>query len=472
MGLHVALHGVAQLGNLGAALGVAGAIKAFQGSLAGLRRQRHLGDAGLDHLGGAMRGGAAEHDQIEQRVGAQAVGPVHGDAGRLAHRHQAGHDGVGVVRGRTQHLAMIVRRHAAHVVVHGRQHRDRLLGHFHAGEHLGRLGNARQALVQDIGAQVLQVQHDVVLIRTAATSRVDLQRHRAGNHIARGEVLRRGRIALHEALAFGVGQVAALAARALGDQAACGEDAGGMKLHELHVLDGQAGSDRHAGAVAGAGMGGGAGQIGTAIAAGRQHHALGAEAMDGAVFQVPGHHAAAHAVCVHDQVKGEIFDEEFYLVLQTLLIQRVQDGMAGAVRRGAGAHGGGLAVIHHVAAERALIDAAILGAAERHAEMLQLIDRRNGLAAHVFDGILIAEPIRSLHGVVHVPAPIVLAHVAECGADAALGGHSMAAGGKHLGDASGLQSGRAHPQRGPQAGAAGTDHNNIIGVIDNGVGPR
>ena len=81
-------------------------------------------------------------------------------------------------------------------------------------------------------------------------------------------------------------------------------------------------------------------RIGAAVTAGGQHHGLGAEAVDGAVFQVPGHHAAAGAVLVHDQVEREIFDEELDVVLQALLVERVQDGVAGAVGGGAGAHGG------------------------------------------------------------------------------------------------------------------------------------
>ena len=43
--------------------------------------------------------GAAEHHQVDQAVGAQPVGAVHRDAGRLADRHQAGHHIVGIVAG-------------------------------------------------------------------------------------------------------------------------------------------------------------------------------------------------------------------------------------------------------------------------------------------------------------------------------------------------------------------------------------
>src|SRR4029450_10295327 len=80
-----------------------------------------------------------------------------------------------------------------------------------------------------------------------------------------------------------------------------------------------------------------------------------------------------------------------------------------------------LAVVAGHAAEGPLVDLAVLGAGERDAPVLQLVDRGRGGAAEVFDGVLVAQPVRPLDGVVHVPAPVVLAHVAEAGGDAALG---------------------------------------------------
>ena len=99
-------------------------------------------------LAALQAGGAAEHHEVDQRVGAQAVGAVHRHAGGLADGHQARHHVVGVAVLQGQHLAVIVRGDAAHVVVHGRQHRDRLAAQVDAGEDLGVLGDARQALVQ------------------------------------------------------------------------------------------------------------------------------------------------------------------------------------------------------------------------------------------------------------------------------------------------------------------------------------
>jgi hypothetical protein len=65
----------------------------------------------------------------------------------------------------------------------------------------------------------------------------------------------------------------------------------------------------------------------------------------------------------HDQVDGEILDEELGVVLQRLAVERVQDRVAGPVGGGTGAlHRRAFAVILHVAAERALVDLAVLGA--------------------------------------------------------------------------------------------------------------
>src|SRR5258707_12809845 len=73
-----------------------------------------------------------------------------------------------------------------------------------------------------------------------------------------------------------------------------------------------------------------------------------------------------------------------------------------------------LAEADGLSAERTLINRAILGARERNAEMLQFQHRGYRLAAHIFDRILVAEPVGALDRVVHVKAPIVaVAHIAE-----------------------------------------------------------
>ncbi len=198
-----------------------------------------------------------------------------------------------------------------------------------------------------------------------------------------------------------------------------------------------------------------------------------AEAVDRAVLEVPRHDAAADALVVHDQVEREILDKELGVVAQRLLIERVDDRVPGAVGGGAGAVGrGAVAVFLHVAAERALIDLPEFGARERHAEMLELDDRRDRLAAHVFDRVLVAEPVRPLDRVVHVPAPVVVAHVAERGGDAALRRDRVAARRKYLRDAGGLQPFERRAQGRAQTRAAGADDDDIVFMIGDRIGGR
>ena len=145
--------------------------------------------------------------------------------------------------------------------------------------------------------------------------------------------------------------------------------------------------------------------------------------------------------------------------------------MAGAVGGGTGAlRGRAFAHVLGHPAECALVDLAFIGAAERQAGMFQLIDRRGRLAAQIFDRVLVAQPVRPLDGVVHVPAPVVLAHVAERGRDAALRGDGVASRREYLGHAGGLQPrlGRAH--RRAQSRSAGADDDHVIDMVDDLVG--
>ena len=244
-----------------------------------------------------------------------------------------------------------------------------------------------------------------------------------------------------------------------------------MELHELHILQRQAGAQHHGVAVARAGVGRGAREVSPAIAARRQDRALRPETVDRAVFQAHGDNAAAGAVLIHHQIDGKIFDEELSRMPQRLAVERVQHGVAGAVGGGAGALcRRALAIVGRHAAEGALIDPAVFGARERYAIVLKLINRVRGVAAEIFDGVLVSEPVGPFDGIEHMPAPIVGPHVAERGRDAALGCNGVRAGRENFGDACGFEAGLGRTQRGTQARAAGTDHDHVVAVIGDLVG--
>jgi hypothetical protein len=151
----------------------------------------------------------------------------------------------------------------------------------------------------------------------------------------------------------------------------------------------------------------GGGEIAATIAAGRQDHGFGAEAVDRAVFEAHRDHAPTGAI-FHDQIDGEIFDEEVRRVFQALLIQRVEHRMAGAVGGGASAlHRRAFAHVLHMAAERPLVNRTIGVAAEWDTGMFQLVNRLRRFAHHVFDRVLVAQPVRTLDGVEHMPSPVI-----------------------------------------------------------------
>jgi len=138
-----------------------------------------------------------------------------------------------------------------------------------------------------------------------------------------------------------------------------------MKLHELHVLVGDAGARHHRGAVARARVRRGAREVGAAVAARRHHRVVGAEAVEGAVLQAHGDHAHALAA-LHDEVEGEVLDEEVGVVSERLAVEGVEERVAGPVGDAAAALGlAAVAVVQAGAAKGALVDSAVGFAAER-----------------------------------------------------------------------------------------------------------
>src|SRR5262249_41875666 len=196
----------------------------------------------------------------------------------------------------------------------------------------------------------------------------------------------------------GVDEVAGVGARALGDQTAGAVDPGRMELDELHVLQRQAGTQHHRVAVTRAGVGAGASEVDAAVAAGRQYCLAGTEAVDRAVVELERDDATAAALVVDDQGDGEIFDEELRRMAQRLAVRGREEGVAGTVGSSRGTLCRALAVVGSHAAERPLIDLALLGTRERHAPVIELVDRLRSVAAQILDRVLVSEPIGALDG--------------------------------------------------------------------------
>ena len=121
-----------------------------------------------------------------------------------------------------------------------------------------------------------------------------------------------------------------------------------------------------------------------------------------------------------------------------------------------------LAVVQALAAERALVDLAVLGPREGQAVRLELEDRARRLAAHVVDGVLVAQPVRPLDRVVHVPAPVVFGHVAERGVDAALRRDRVAARREKLRHTGRLEAGLRGAHGRPESSSTRTHHDDVV----------
>ena len=137
-----------------------------------------MGGLGLDGFGAFECCGTAEDHEIDERIGAEPVGAVNRHRSRFADREETGNRLLRVFGVARDHLAPIVRRDAAHIVVDRRQHRDRLAGDIAAGEDAGRFGNARQPLLDHLGIEMLEMKMDMVLEWPDAAAFADLDRHR------------------------------------------------------------------------------------------------------------------------------------------------------------------------------------------------------------------------------------------------------------------------------------------------------
>ena len=238
-----------------------------------------------------------------------------------------------------------------------------------------------------------------------------------------------------------------------------------MELDELHILQRQARAQDHGVAVTGLRVGARAGEVGASIAASRHDRHAGAKSVDRAVIEIPCDDPAADTF-LHHEIDGEVLDEKLGMLAQALLVERMQHRVTGPIGGRAGALGDPFAEMGRHAAEGPLVNPTFLGAAEGHAVVLQLEDGRHCLAHHVLDGVLVAQPIRPLYCVVHVPAPVILAHISQRGRYAALRGHRMTACRKDFCDTGRAQAGLGKTEGGPKAGATCADNDDVIAVID------
>ena len=238
----------------------------------------------------------------------------------------------------------------------GREYRYRLFRRVDAEEGDTGLSNPRQAFLNHIFTEMIQFQQYIILVWTTTAAFAHFSGNGAADHIATGQIFRLGRITLHQALAISIDQITALTARAFGNQHAVTGNAGGVKLEKLHILQRHASTQRHRHAVAGIDQRIGGGAVQLPCAAGGQQGGFGLDNHRLAIVNVERQRAQHMTFFIFQQVDSEVFIKEMRLGADVLLVQAVQNGVAGAVSCGAGARRLIAAEVLALAAERTLIN--------------------------------------------------------------------------------------------------------------------
>ena len=405
---------------------------------------------------------ATKDHQVKQRVAAQTVRAVYRYAGDFAYREQPRNHHVFALLVDGQRLATHFGRNTAHHIVASRDNRNRLFHRVDVSKGTRKFQNTRQTGFENLFTQMVKLQLGVRAPRTvAAATFTDFDHDGTRHHVTTRQVFRIRRITLHKALAVFIQQIAAFTAAAFCHQNARAGDTGRVELPHFHILHRNAGTDRHTHAVAGIDMSIGGGLVNTACAAGRQHGGAGFKVNHFTRFDTQSGTTDHRAIGVFHQIQRVPLGENSGMVFQVLLIKGVQQGVTGTVSRRSGTCRLLAAEVFRLAAERTLINRAIFETGERQPHMVQLQNRFRAGFTHIFDGVLIANVVRPLNGVVHMPFPVIFMGITERDGDTALRGNGMGTGRENFGEQRTGLAALGNLQRRAHTCATGTDHNCI-----------
>ena len=312
-----------------------------------------------------------------------------------------------------------------------------------------------EPLEDALGAEMAQVEQHVPV---QAAPLVDLRLLGARDDVARRELHRVRRVADEEALRVLVEQVRALSAAALGDEHAGRRERRRMELHHLHVLQRDARLQRERHAVSRARVRVRRAGVEPARATGGEDHRLRGDRAQPAGDEIPRDHALA-AVLVDDELPGEELLVRRDVALHHLLVEHVDEDVAGDVGRVGRARLAGCA-------EGALRDLAVLRSGEDRPPALELVHVARRLLAEDLDRVLVAEVVGALHGVEGVLLRIVLRRVSERGVDPSLGRARMAANRVDLRQERDVGTGIESLDGGTHAGTSRPDDHHVVHAKD------
>ena len=144
--------------------------------------------------------------------------------------------------------------------------------------------------------------------------------------------------------------------------------------------------------------------------------------MDSTVSDVVGHDTSAVLILVHNEVHGEVLNEENAVVSESSSEESVEHRVAGSVSDSAASVGlTAFSVVSRLSSESSLVDLSFSGSREGHAVAFEFSHGDGGLSGHVLDGVLISEPVSSFDGIIEVPLPVVIMHISKSSVNTSLG---------------------------------------------------
>ena len=179
--------------------------------------------------------------------------------------------------------------------------------------------------------------------------------------------------------------------------------------------------------------------------------------------QLDSDHAGAGAIN-NNHVHHLKLIEKRHLILDALLIKRLQNHVPGAVSRVAGAPHQRFAEVARMPAEAALADALLRGAVEGQAHVLKFDDRVNRVLRQNLRRCLVGKVVAALDRVIGMINRLVFIEVAQSRADAALRRARVAAGRVELADDRDIRAAFAGVKRRHQTSAARAYDNRIVFV--------
>lgn len=145
-----------------------------------------------------------------------------------------------------------------------------------------------------------------------------------------------------------------------------------MELDEFEILEWKSSTNDHGIPITSACVGASAAEVGSTISTSCQNRLVRAETMKSTILHVHGNNTNALSI-LHNQIKGEIFDEEVGVVPEGLAVKRMENSMACSISgRGTPVGLATFAVFQRLTTKCTLVYLSFLGSGEGHAKVFQL----------------------------------------------------------------------------------------------------